>query len=227
MKNFVLAAAVAASTSLVAMAAQAATFFYELDDHPNGGKSGTYDYGLRLDREDPDMFFSLSKDNGAEAFMEYDSVAGTAILYGTMVRSLGNDQFVGSFTFRYDLSGLTDHSNGGFIDTAGNGIGRVVGAGVNGGDLALGNAAKSGDPYDGEYFRFGLDALSNRAFEGFEGTGWVQSDPGANDFLFTASVLDTPPPSPQISAVPLPAAAWLLLAGLGAMGAMRRQKSNG
>ncbi|MEL7131259.1 MAG: VPLPA-CTERM sorting domain-containing protein [Pseudomonadota bacterium] len=221
-----LTVAAAALTLIMGTVAHASTMFsYQLDDHPNGGKSATYDYGLRLDRESPDMFFSLSTKNGADAYMSYDAAAGTAVMYGTLVQSLGNGVFGNTFTFQYNLSGLTDDGNGGFTDTTGKGSGFVFGAGAGGSDLSLGAAAKKSNLYAGEYFRFGLDALSDRPHTGFEGTGWVQSGPGANDFLFTATIATDAPPPPQVPNVPLPAAGWMLLLGLGAIGAVRRVKA--
>ncbi|MFL4471981.1 VPLPA-CTERM sorting domain-containing protein [Tateyamaria armeniaca] len=213
MKSLLIAFAVAAISLTTATVTHATTYVYQLADHPNGGLAGTYDYGLRLDRETPSpRFFSFG--NGASATLSYDSVNLTATMSGTMVESLGNGSTGATYSFSYTMDGLTDIGNGGFIDTTGNGSGSVIGAGVGMTDLLLGAAAKGSAPYVGEYFRFGLDALADRAFTGFEGTGWVQSKPGANDFLFTATLVTTP----------LPGAAWMLLAGVGGLGLMRRRK---
>ncbi|MEM6372403.1 MAG: VPLPA-CTERM sorting domain-containing protein [Pseudomonadota bacterium] len=215
MKKLFIAIAVAAASMTAATVSQALTYTFELADHPNGGLSGTYDYGLRLDREAPNpRFFSFG--NGASATLVYNSNDGTAIMSGTLRESTGNGNFGGLYEFEYLLENLTDLGGGGFVDTSGSGTGAVFDAGLGAvADLALGAAAKDRDPYSGEYFRFGLDALLDRAFSGYEGTGWVQKMPGANDFLFTAT---------HVSTMPLPAAAWMLLAALGGMGVIGRRR---
>jgi hypothetical protein len=49
-------------------------------------------------------------------------------------------------------------------------------------------------------------------------------DGGINDIVYTYARVDTPPPPPpQPGVVPLPAAGWLLLAGLGGLVALRRR----
>ncbi|MEL6957577.1 MAG: VPLPA-CTERM sorting domain-containing protein [Pseudomonadota bacterium] len=204
-------------------AATAATFGFALSDHPGGGMSHTYDYGLRLDRENPDRFFSFG--NGASAYMFYDDDNGgantRAILFGTMRESLGNGNDGGLFNFAYEMLGVTNTGTGTFTDYSGTGNGFVFGAGAGGSDLALGSAARG----DGAYFLFGEEITShNQGNASYEGAGWVQKGPGANDFLFTAEQSIIPVPPDSVSPVPLPAASWMLIAGLGGLAAMGRRR---
>ena len=213
MKKPMIAVAAAAITLTAATASQAATFVYQLGDHPDGALSSSFDYGLRLDRELPDpRFFSFSNGNTT---LTYNDVTGVAVIAGTVVESLPSSLTGSTFDINYTLTGLTDLGGGGFVDRAGNGSGVLSGAGIDGTDLELGTSQRTSGPLAGVYFLFGLDALADRPFTGFEGTGWVQSDPGANDFLFTA----------QIAPVPLPAAGLMLLTAVGGMGVMRRRKT--
>lgn len=222
MKKIIAAAAIAATTIFAAASASAATFGYLLADHPGGGMSSQHDYGLRLDRSN--QFFSFG--NGATAYLSYDDTTDSAVLFGTMRESLGLSggvkTFGGLFNFEYFLTGVTNTGTGTFTDTSGSGNGTVFGAGAGGTDIALGAAARG----NGDYFLFGADVAShNQQGAPFEGSGWVQSSPGANDFLFTATTSQTPVPPSNVSPVPLPAAGWLLVVALGGMGLMGRRKA--
>ena len=213
MNKPLIAIAAAAIAFTTTTASQAATFVFQLGDHPDGNAAASFDYGLRLDREVPDpRFFSFS--NG-DATLTYNDVTGEAVIAGTVVESLEGLISGASFAISYSLTGLTDLGGGGFVDTAGNGSGFVFGAGEGGSDIELGTAIRTAGVFEGEYFRFGLDQLPGRPFTGFEGTGWVQTDPGSNDFLFTAVPVS----------VPLPAAGLMLLTAVGGIGAVRRRKT--
>lgn len=233
MKHFLLAGAVSAVALLGAAAAQATTFYYDLSDHPNGGKSATHDYGLRVDFVS--KFFSF--DNGAEAFLFYDSDTGDATMYGTMVESTGldaagNKTIGNTFDFAYFMTDVTDildangTSTGQFRVQNGDSFGFVYGAADSGGDIELGTKSRGSN----EYFNFwDQNPKSGTIPNVLFGEGWVGGSMNCcNDFLFTASLLDTPPPNnpPPPAPVPLPAAGWMLLAGLGGMGVMRRRKKN-
>lgn len=226
MKMLFKAAAIAATALLGANSASSATFGYQLADHPNGGASANEDYGLVLNGS---RFFSFTF---GDAYMQYDDVAGTATMYGSVTENTTKGVAGTSYNFQYFLTDLTNLGTGGFIDTAGNAGGTLFGAGAAGANIALGTAAKMSAPYANEYFRFGLDALSDRAHTGYEGTGWVMK--GWNDFLFTASLVCDPndpnappcdlPPPPNMTPVPLPAAGWMLIAGIGGLAAFGRRK---
>jgi len=235
MRQILKATALAVAGFIAATSVQAASFFYELSDHPLGGASSTHDYGLRLDRQNPAQFFSFG--NGAEAFLFYDADAGTATMYGTVVESTGldgagNKTTGGTFGFEYFMTGVTDlqdsngDSTGLFLVQNGLSFGTVFGAARDGSDIDLGTKSRGQD----EYINF-----TDKAFRGaaagtyITGEGWVGGGSGANDFLFTATLVDdTPPPNnpPPPNPVPLPAAGWMLLMGLGGMGVMRRRKKS-
>ena len=193
--------------------AHAATFTYNLSDHPEGNAAGDYDYGLRLDREQPiARFFSFS--NGDGAILTYDDVAGTAEISGSVRESLMGQIDGGLFTISYSMSGLDDLGDGGFLDFAGNGTGFVTD-----GTTTLNFDAAANDT--GLFLVFSDDDPNVPNYRGvangeFVGHGWVQKMPGDNDFLFTAT---------PVAAVPVPAGGFLMLAGLGglALGARRKK----
>ena len=208
----------AGAISLAGAAAHAATFTYDLLDHGYGNMAHTFDYGLRLDRETPDRFFSF--ENGAAATLVYDDVDLTATISGSMREHLGRDQnnmeVLGElFTISYKITGVTDMGDGQFVDYSGTGTGSIF----RGNDvLALGAAANNAL----EYFIFKGDGhrLPNDS-DTHVGRGWVQKNPGANDFLFQASLR----PDDNVPPVPLPAAGWMLIAGLAGLGLMGRRKA--
>ncbi|MEO3417371.1 VPLPA-CTERM sorting domain-containing protein [Roseovarius sp. CAU 1744] len=209
-RSLKLAAAMA--LGLCAVSAHAATFTYSLGDHPDGAKTPTYEYGLRLDYYQ--RFFSF--ENGASSQLTYDDVAGTATISGTMRESLGNGVFGALWNVVYTMTGLTDMGGGTFVDTVGNGSGSIS-SGMT--SLALG--AKSNGTH---YFVFKNDGhrLPGNPGTGLVGRGWVDPKPGlggANDFLFTAK---RDPGGGGV--IPLPAAAWMLLSGVAGLGVLSRRR---
>ncbi|MEM9638532.1 MAG: VPLPA-CTERM sorting domain-containing protein [Pseudomonadota bacterium] len=207
------AAAIMSMALCAASAASAAVYNFSLGDNPDGTETSKgYDYGLRLDYYG--KFFSF--DNGSDATLSYDSTNGVASITGTMRESLGynadkTERLYGDlWTVSYVMTGLTDLGGGAFEDTVGNGSGTITL-----GDMSLSLGAKS----DGSTY-FTLDDDGYRLPKGsdlFSGRGWVDPKPGlrgANDFLFTA----------EIAIMPVPAAGWLLIAGLGGLGALRRRQ---
>lgn len=234
MNSFLKSAAAIATAIVVATSAHATTFVYGLTDHPGGQLAGTYDYGLRLDTNpsggtwaDGQRFFSFGSlddlsatpvEADFTAFLIYNSANATAEITGTMVESLGNNMFGNTYEVSYSLGGV-------FVETDTNGA--ATGffhdvSGMNGGTLSrdgerieLLKAKRD----DGEYFNF--DGAVRRHVGG---EGWVGGVP-ANDFLFTATFIsNTPPGQDDPTVTPLPAAGWMLLAGLGGIGLMRRRR---
>ena len=209
--------------AISATAATSATYVYDLFDNPDGSETGNgYDYGLRLD--DSNKFFSF--ENGASATLSYDDVAKTAEISGTMRESLGFDTdgatrlFGTLWTVSYTMDMLTDLGGGLFLDETGNGSGSISETGTS---ISLGAKARG----DGVYFYFTEDSNRdpNTNDELYVGEGWVGGS-GTQDFLFLGELnedisIDLPT-TPQ---VPLPAAGWMLIAGLGGLGAMRRLRS--
>lgn len=160
-------------------------------------------------------FFSFSNGNGAT--LVYDDVAGAAEISGAVRESLYGKIDGGLFNISYTMSDLTDLGSGSFLDDAGNGTGYVADATTT---LSFGAAANP----SGLFLVFALDdpALPDYGADvggAHVGHGWVQKMPGANDFLFTGT--------PAVAPVPLPAAGVMLLAGLGALGALRRFRAAG
>ena len=231
MNNLLKSIASIASGIVVSTAAQATTFVYGSGDHPDGNQSANYNYGLRLDREDPDRFFSFGPSveqvanpslSTFSAFLVYDDAAQTVTMSGTMTESLSGGGTGDTFRLTYTMTGVTNTGalgSGLFTDFSGSGMGSLT----NGSEtFALGADAR---PVS-EYFVFGLNS---RNYNGITGEGWVGQESGQdkpNDFLFTAVYIGDTPPGNDPDPVPLPAAGWMLMAGLAGMGVMRRRRKH-
>ncbi|MEO0668764.1 MAG: VPLPA-CTERM sorting domain-containing protein [Pseudomonadota bacterium] len=213
MKRLFKICAAAALVAIASTAAHATTFIYDLDDHPDGGESGSFDYGVRLDNvTSSPRFFTFDPTLGSSAQLTYDDVALSATLTGTVYESTGVGTVGNPYILNYRLDGVTD-LGGGFFEqrTVQSGGTLTFGSEI----ITLGTAASSGI-----FFKFANDGHRLPGSTGIAGRGWVKSGPGANDFLFTASNPVTIIPDP----VPLPAAGWMLLAGIGGIGLMRRRR---
>ena len=217
LKKLAIASATGLAISFAATASSAATFVYDLLDNPDGAETvNGYDYGLRLD--DSNMFFSF--ENGASATLTYDDVALTAVISGTMVESLGfagdntTRVFGDTWTLSYTMDGLTDLSGGQFLDETGNGSGSIS---FNGTTISLGSKSRP----DGVFFYLTDDSNRdpNPNDEVLVGEGWVGGS-GTQDFLFLAELNN----GGDLPDIPLPAAGWMLIAGLGGLGALRRRR---
>lgn len=208
-KTIKLAAALALGLS--ATSANAATFVYNLFDHP-GAANSDRSYGLRLDQYG--KYFSF--ENGASAQLTYDDVAGTASIVGTMVESLGGGMFGAVWNVSYTMNMLTNEGVGVFRDKAGNGSGSIS-MGMT--SLTLGAKANRW----GTYFAFLDDGHRLPGDDStLVGRGWVnyKNHKCCNDFLFKAER----DPGGGGGVVPLPAAAWMLLSGVAGLGVMSRRR---
>lgn len=197
----------------LATPAAATTWTYDLANFV-GPNSVTDDLGHRWGlamwprHKTKPLLFDFDVPGGVQ--LSYDDVAGTARLWGDMTEVFsGADAFVD-----YSMDSLTNVGPGQFVDTVGNGIGT----------LSWGDHIQSiyADGMDGFYFaltcdhhRLPLEMQTPQNACG--GHGWITMagyhGAGVRDFIFTA----------YPSQVPLPAAGLMLLAGLGALGMVRRR----
>lgn len=241
--NYAIAAAFV--TAVSASGAIAATYTYDVYDHSNGGQANApdyMDYGLRLDtlygKSDERSFWSFEDmddqpndiRNNSLARLKVDTGAGTASLSGQMRYNF--DDSLWDVTVNYTgisvLSGAGATASFGattMMGTLTNGMTTYELVGKkkpNGGifdfTLAFESGLKEGANDIGVSYRVGpLNETSTAA-------GWVSSidggqtmTTGTNDFLYTV----------ELAPVPLPAAGWMLLAGVGGMLTFgsRRKKS--
>ncbi len=209
-----LRAGIAAITvAMVAGGAHAAV--YQLDDHDYGSKSNEYEYGLRLDG--PNLFFTFSQDNGSNVRM--NASGGSAHIYGTVYQSFSG-KITGTTAWTYDYKMTYSGTDDDFLSW--DGAGHITDGTTY---YSLLGMQKKSDPY--HTLQFGMDDPKNKYTNTYVGWGWVSTAScdadgtncgdytysGAQDGLWTA----TP--------VPLPAAAWLMIAGIGAMGVARSRRA--
>lgn len=219
-----LMAAVVAS--FCATGATAATFAYDLSNHPDGALVPAQ-YGLRLDSAPDDhRFFSFDASSTAQLF--YDDVAGIARIVGTVEENDGAGTFEDVWSIGYEMTGVTNYGavgNGYFSASGGVGFVERVSDGKR---ITFTGKQLPGVPiafqFIGDGHRISGDTTTP------VGRGWVMVDgapmpgPGQdNDFL----VIGTPAGSPGggIPSVPVPAAGLLLLAGLGSLRVLKGRKA--
>ena len=94
-KKLAIASATGFAISFAATASSAATFVYDLYDHPDGANADSphnHDYGLRLDQEivgdDPTTAPHFSFGGSSTAQLTFNDVTGVATIEGTMLRSV-------------------------------------------------------------------------------------------------------------------------------------------
>lgn len=203
-KSAVVGIITGAAIAFGAIGANAATYTYDLFDHEDGSETA-YDYGLRLDQENPRRFFSFTQ---GSAQLIYDDVNMTASIGGTMRESFAGDgNFGNTFSITYTITGLEDLGTGSFRATGGSGM--IDGISLGAEALMNGNDAGYSFILRHDGHRIDNDTTST------VGRGWVSKVGGANDFLFRTQLS-------SVEVVPLPATGLLLLGAFGGLAGMRR-----
>lgn len=212
------AAAMVGGTMMIAQPVMAAT--YALFDHRAGGNVGSYDYGLRLDTLGANQAASYwsfeTTDDKSLAKMTIDIGAGTGSVTGQMRSNDGDTLWDLNITMTGVVSlaslGAGNKSFGatGYTGTLTDGSTTydLVGKGKNVGGTAYHWTYFSKQPTVGSDWRApNITAGWVSSLDG--GTSMIG---GTNDFIA------------EVSAVPLPAGAVLLLTALGGIGVMRRKR---
>ncbi len=234
------AAALAAAVVALAPIADAAVLNFSIFDTEEGSENPPLEYGLRYDHGLPgaeSLAFSFADDMVNPAILAVENGLGSgagpiaASISGNVRANSGNvstntniNDDLGLWKLTYIFTGIsfTDQANGYFTATGGSGIlTEVGGPGV----INLGYGLDNG----GQAFYFGVQGSTGLTRFGnnpgkLAGAGWVhpkQGYSGANDFLFEASRTS----SSSIPPIPLPAAAWMLIAALGSLVGFRKFRS--
>ena len=215
----------------------AASTLYNVYDHSDGTQTDGpeyFDYGLRLDglggSTNPDNFWSFEAigdgmtdtRNASLATLEVDFSAGAngeAYLVGQM-RNNGTGDLWNLDVLITDLTVLG--GSGGTTSFAASAWSGTLSRGA----ATFNLAGKTKNATEGQFtlaFGSGLSGADWRVGplgETSTAAGWVLSANGftlanTNDFLFTV----------ELAPVPLPAGAWLLIGGLGALVTVKRRKT--
>ena len=216
----------------VAMSSGAHAATYKVGDHPDGAKSSSYDYGLRLDTVG--KFFTFSEANGSSVTLETDG--STATISGTVYESTGvGSTGAAAWTLNFVANPIEASGPGADAFVARNGVGDNGTGYLTDGATTylLRGKARPGDDITFLFDTSDPKGKYNAPAGAYYGEGWVEvatcsgavtvfsSDycedyayVSASDFLFTAT------------AVPLPASVLLLGAGVGALGFARRRKAS-
>ena len=207
---------------ILASQAYAVTFTYDLNDHPDGAKAGTYGYGLRMDGAPGGAKFFSFDSFGTEVAtvkLYIDTDADYALIQGEI---LENDAagYVSTWKLSYEMTGITidDPLTGFFTATSGSGFIQ------QGADVIkfMGKTRSSGEAH----FFDDNHRLGGHTGYDFAGAGWIGGGDlsmATNDFLYTAT-LDPGGPGNPPPPIPIPASGLLLLAGFGAMGLMKARR---
>ncbi|MEM6579173.1 MAG: VPLPA-CTERM sorting domain-containing protein [Pseudomonadota bacterium] len=217
--------------AFTATVANAAPVFFTLQDATQAALSATFDYGLRLDDPDGDGVVNrrvFSFNGGPSAFLSFDDAAGgDATISGFMTESLSKGNFGNTYAISYTIKDIQldlGTAEADFISTSLMSSGSLTQVSGGGNEvIQLGAAALKNSPF--ETFIFKADghkvAGSNTAYSGRGWTDVSANSKGANDFVFTTTDGPTPGTPP---AVPLPAAGWMLIAGVAGLGFAGRRK---
>ncbi len=209
-----------AATLLIASQAHATAIVpgdYFLLDHPDSALPAPY--GLRLDVLDPPVgngpTFSTEV-GGARVVLSWDG-SGTATISGTVY----NNDTGNLWTVDQTLTGVSPI-----------GSGATAGFSATGGTLTITVASQDVALYGANQFVFGSGLMAGKAFvargDSYRCGSHPDCGPGVARGWLTldgASGNTTDDWIVQLSPVPLPAAVWMLLAGLGGFAATARKKS--
>ncbi len=205
--------------------AAAATF--NVFDHPEGNQTQNgREYGLRLEwvaGNDPQSYWSFEDGSGnSQVKLSIDLVGGTGSVSGVMRRNSDNSLWKLSLTLE-DVVSLAGTGAGADSFGAGNFFGTLMGGDttyqLDGKGRAVGDGSDVGDgTYDWTYFSQnpgdGADFRLPNITAGWIGSvnGSSTMSRGTNDFIGV------------LAPVPVPAAGFLLVGALGALGLARRRR---
>lgn len=209
-----------AAVSIALSAGAASSAVYKLADHPFGSSAATKDYGLRADGLDTFFTFSLG---GADVSMTVSG--GTATISGTIFESINKGApEADPWDYYYTMSYTGTESE--FLSWDGMGY---LTNNVDTYYQIMGQPKQGGQQ---ETFQFGPTDPKGKLSGDLYGFGWfkwaeceyLNGKLGAceDDYTYVSSqdALFVATPAP----IPLPAAGWLILGGMGALGALKTRK---
>lgn len=211
---------VASFFALVLGATVASAASYQVFDHPEGAKSSSYDYGLRMESAPgsgaADYWSFQDLSGKSTVVLSVDVAGGTGTVSGTMRHNLDNSVWNLSLT----LVGVTSLSG---IGAGADSFGAIsyngtLSSGAVTYDLLGKGKSVGGTSYEWTYFSSDPGGATDWRVPNIT-AGWVGSldggatmTSGTNDFIGV------------LAPIPVPAAGFLLLSGFVALGLTRRRK---